>query len=137
MRPRKAVVKVSAGCGARRLTFMMISFFRQLTALLFLVTVLLAPFASIAHDLKSGAMKAACAGQMLKDDGTHGGTGSPVECPCDGSGDCCDHEDFCEYALEPQCASGLIYPYPIQVFHPDPAITFPKIYLAIFVPPES
>jgi hypothetical protein len=117
---------------------MMISFFRQLTALLLLVTVLLVPLASLAHDLESGAMKAACAGQMLQDEETHDGTGPPVACPGAGPGDYCEHEECFEDALEPPCASGLtLYPAPMQVFHLNPARALPKVYLAIFVPPES
>jgi hypothetical protein len=117
---------------------MMISFFRQLTVILLLVTVLCAPFTSIAHDLKSGAMTAESTGQVLQNIGTHDGTGLPVDCPCDGSGDCCDHEECCEDALEPPCASELvIYPDLMQVFQPYSARALPEVYLAIFIPPES
>ncbi len=113
---------------------------QQLTALLLLVMVLLAPLISIAHDLKSGEMKAECACHLLHDDCRHDSdsNGFPNDCPYDGLGDCCDHEDCWEDALEPPCASGLtIYSDPSQVFQPYPARTLPKVYLAIFVPPES
>jgi hypothetical protein len=113
---------------------MMTSIFRQLTVLLLLMTVLSTPLASLAHDLKSGAITAVCAGQMRQDDGT----GPPVACPGAGQGDYCEHEECFEDAQEPPCASGLtLYPAPMQVFHPNPARALLKVYLAIFVPPES
>jgi hypothetical protein len=117
---------------------MMVSFCKQLTAIILLMTVLFAPLTSIAHDLKSGVMKEACACQMLQDDCPHDGRGQSDECPCDGSGDCCAYEECCHDSLEQAHASGLnIHPSPIKLFHSDPARTFPKVYLAIFVPPES
>jgi len=117
---------------------MMLSFCRQLAAIILLVAVLLAPLNSIAHDLNSGAMKEACACQMLQDDCTHDGNGQPDDCPCAGSGDCCDHEECCHDSLEQSHDSGFnIYPPPMKLFHPEPARSFPEVYLAIFVPPES
>lgn len=117
---------------------MMTSFYSQLTAMLLLVVVLLGPLNAIAHDLKSGAMKEVCACQMLQDDCPHDGNEQSDDCPCDGSGDCCDQEDCCHDSMEQAHDSGLnIYQSSMQLFHPEPARTFPKIYLAIFVPPES
>lgn len=114
------------------------SFCRQLIAIILLVTVLFAPLTSIAHDLNSGAMQDTCACQMLQDDCPHHGNGQPDDCPCDGTGDCCDHEECCHDSMEQPHDSGLnIYPSPIKLFHPEPDKEFPKIYLAIFVPPES
>jgi len=116
---------------------MMISFCKQLTAIFLLVAVLFAPLNSIAHDLKSGELKETCACQMLQDDCHHDGKGQPDDCPCDGSGDCCDHEECCHDSMEQAHPSGLsVHPYPIQLFHLETARTFPKVYLAIFVPPE-
>jgi len=117
----------------------MVSFCKQLTVIILLVTVLIAPLTSIAHDLNSGAMKEPCVCQMLQGDCPHDGKGqSDGDCPCDGSGDCCDHEERCHDSMEQAHDSGLnIHPSPIRVFHLEPARTFPKVYLAIFVPPES
>ena len=117
---------------------MTVSFYRQLTAIILLVTVLFAPLASIAHDYKSGAMKEACVSQMLQDDCPLDDKGESDDCPCESSDDCCDHEECCHDIMEQAHASRLnIHQSPIKLFHLDPAITFPKVYLAIFVPPES
>lgn len=117
---------------------MLISFCKQLTTIVILVTVFFAPLTSMAHDLKSGAMKEACACQLLQDDGPGDSNGQSNDCPSDSSGDCCDHEECCHDFVEQAHASGLnIHPSPIQLFHSEPAGTFPKVYLAIFVPPES
>lgn len=117
---------------------MMVSFCKQLIAVVLLATVLFAPLNSIAQDLNSGAMKEVCTYQMLQDNGSHDGNGQSDDCPCDGSGDCGDHEECCHDTMEHARASGVnIYLYPIQIFYLEPAKTFPKVYLAIFVPPES
>lgn len=117
---------------------MTLTFCRQLTAIILMVTVLFAPLTSIAHDLKSGVMKKTCVCQMLQDDCPYDGNGQSEDCPCDDSGDCCDHEKCCHDSMEQAHVSGLnIHPSPIHVFHLETARTFPKVYLAIFVPPES
>lgn len=117
---------------------MMVSFCKQLIAIFLLVTVFFAPLTSNAHDLKSGGPKEACACQMLQKDSPHDGKGESDHCPSGGSGDCCDHEECCHDSMEQVHDSGLnIHPSPMQVFLLEPARTFPQVYLAIFVPPES
>ena len=117
---------------------MTVSFYRQLTAIILLVTVFFAPLNSIAHDYKSGAMKATAACQMTQDECTHDGNEQTDNCPCDGSGECCDTEEICHDAME-QPHNSLLYisQSPMQLFRQEPAQIFPKVYLAIFVPPES
>jgi hypothetical protein len=113
-------------------------FRRQLTAILLLVTVFFTAPALIGHELKSGAMKEVCACQMLQDDCPLDSNEQPEECPCDSLGDCCDHEEHCYDSMDQAHSSGLnIHPSPLKLFHPEPAKSFPKVYLAIFVPPES
>jgi hypothetical protein len=117
---------------------MLIPFCKQLTTIVLLVTVFFAPLTSIAHDLKSGAMKEACACQLLQDDGPGDGNGQSNDCPSDNSGNCCDHEECCHDSMEQAHDSGLnIHPSLTQVFYLKPVGTSPKVYLAIFVPPES
>jgi len=117
---------------------MTLSFCRQLAVIILLVAVLLVPLTSNAHDLESGVMKDSCACQLLQDGCTPDTSGQSSDDPCEDSGGCCNHEECCHDSMEQPHDSGLnIYPSPMQLFHPEPVKTFPKVYLAIFVPPES
>lgn len=116
----------------------MLSFCKQLTAIILLVTILFAPFATIANDLHSVAMQEAPVCQKLSNDSPYDGSGRPVDCPCDGSGTCCENEECCHDFMELANAAELnVQPFPIQLVRTEPDRGLPKVYLAIFVPPEG
>jgi hypothetical protein len=112
---------------------------RQLTAIILLVVTLLAPLNSIAHDYASGAVQDTCFCQLLS--GNLGGVsneGQPENNPCNNSGDCCDHEEFCPDVMELPCSSEVKrVGSQKKLFHRHIDTFTPEVYLAIFVPPES
>jgi hypothetical protein len=117
---------------------MNLSFCRQLAAIILLVAVLLVPLTSLAHDLDSGVMKDTCACQLLHDGCTPDTSGQSSDGPCKDSGGCCDHEECCHESAEPPCATVMqVSPSALKLFRPYSAGAIPKVYLAIFVPPES
>ncbi|KAF0215399.1 MAG: hypothetical protein FD174_4138 [Geobacteraceae bacterium] len=112
---------------------------KQLTVMLLLVAVLLAPLNSFAHDATSGASKDTCACQLLLPDcGTDESGDQPDHYPGNNTGDCCDSEECCPDAAEPPIFCDLrVNISGRQLFHPNINCHIPEVYLAIFVPPEN
>lgn len=111
---------------------------RQLTAILLLVVVLLAPFNSIAHHYAPGAMQDACACQMPHGDAVDSNGANTEHCPDNDTGDCCDHEECCSDAIEPPSNANIVVRIPQkQFFSLNNDKKIPEVYLAIIVPPES
>jgi hypothetical protein len=110
---------------------------KYLTVLLLLAAVLLAPLNAFAHDVTSGAAQDACVCHLL--DHTSDETDGQADHNPDSQGeDCCDCEGCCPDATEPSIFSGLnVNISSSQLFHPPANRFFPKVYLTIFVPPES
>lgn len=115
--------------------------YRQLTALLLLAAALILPIESVALDL--APVQESCVCHVLPADlpagdseegprGQHdGGTG---DC---GAGDCCDSEEHRHDAAE-TCASCLkLHISANLLFYPNTSNYLPKVYLSIFVPPQS
>jgi len=110
---------------------------KQLTILFLLVAVLLLAFNAFAQDAKSGATKSGCTCQMSNFSADESGR-TPDHCPASNPDNSCDCEGCCPDATEPSTFSGLrINVFAKLFFHPSPNIFFPKVYLTIFVPPES
>ena len=116
---------------------MIVSLHKILTTLLLLVTVLLMPLNSIAHEAMSGAAETPCACHLT--DGTTDERGSqPDHYPVHNGDDCCDCEGCCPDATEPPISCDLRVTISAkQHFHPYANGLFPKVYLTIFVPPEN
>lgn len=118
--------------------FTISSFRKPLTTLLLLAVVILAPLNSPAYDLISGGVKTCACFSAPADCCDHDHRELPENCPGNSSGDCCDHEECGHDSIEQAPGSGLnMYPSSRQVFHSKPGGAFPKVYLSIFVPPES
>ena len=108
----------------------------HLMVFLLLVTVLLAPFNSFAHDVTSGAadtcachlMPADCATEEDQPEGSPGDTGP----------ECCDCEDHCQETAEPPVIGNLSLNLPEKQLFPSSADgRAPEVYLAIVVPPQN
>lgn len=112
---------------------------RQLTAILLLVVVLLAPLNSIAHVLNPSAMVDRCVLQ-LQSSGCNGESNDefPENHPENHAKDCCDHEECFPDDLV-STGSFEIEKYVIKnkLFCPNTAKPLPEVYLPLFVPPES
>lgn len=119
---------------------MALSFCRQLAGILLLVAVLLAPLTSVAHSFENVMMEDACSCHMLQNDCHHESNDNQEEddMPCDSNGDCCDHEECCHDSAEPPFMHAIIADASVlKQFYPYPRQIPPKVYLDIFVPPES
>jgi len=113
------------------------TFQKQLTVFLLLAAVLLVPLNAFAHDLKSAAMKNSCACHLADHHPEERG-GQSDHYPDSNGDDCCDCEECCPDATELSIFSGLnLHASVNQLFHPPANSFFPKVYLTIFVPPES
>lgn len=120
------------------LIFMVLSFGRQLLLIILLTAVFLVPLASAAHSLDTGTMEDTHGWHLLQEHCSHESNDNhDKEAPCDGTGDCCD-EECCHDAAEPPFQHAVttgaptlkrLLPYSLQIP--------PKVYLAIFVPPEA
>jgi len=110
---------------------------KYLTVFLLLAAVLLVPLNTFAHDVKSEATKSSCACH-LADHNSEERSDPSDHYPGSNGGDCCDCDGCCPEATEPSSFCGLRVTFSVkQLFHP-PANSFsPKVYLTIFVPPES
>lgn len=118
---------------------MVMSFCRQLAAIILLVAVFLAPLTSTAHSLETGMTEDSCACQMVQNDCHHESNDKQEQddMPCDSNGDCCD-EECCHDAAEPLSMTVVNSDISIlKRFHHYPGLIPPKVYLSIFVPPES
>lgn len=106
--------------------------YRQLTALLLLAAVLFLPMESMALDPVPAQDSCVC--QLLPGDLP---AGDSEEGEQGGAGDCCDSEERCSDAVE-SCAARLHLHIPAaRLFYPNTRSFFPKVYLSIFVPPQS
>jgi hypothetical protein len=113
------------------------TFKKQLTVFLLLAAVFLVPLNSFAHDVKSDATKSSCACH-LHDFSADEGSTQPDHYPDSHTDDCCDCEGCCPDATEPLLFYGLRVTVSVkQLFHLPANSVFPKVYLTIFVPPES
>jgi len=109
---------------------------KYLPFMFLLVTMLLVSFNSFAHDVKSEAAKSSCICPLADQNPVERG-GLPDHSP-DSHTDCCDCEGFCPDATEPSLFCGLGITVSVkQLFHPPANSFFPKVYLTIFVPPQS
>jgi hypothetical protein len=108
----------------------------QLMIVLLLVTVLLAPFNSCAHDATSGASDLCACHQLPADCGAGGD--QPDGSPDNDGPTCCDCEDHCQQTAEPAIfgTSRLNIPGK-QLYPPTTRGLAPEVYLAIFVPPQN
>ena len=113
------------------------SIHNNLTVLLLLVAVLLAPLNSFAHEVTTGAAKVPCVCH-LTDCSTDENGSQPDHYPGSNGADCCDTEDCCPDATEPPDFCNLTkYTSVKQIFQPSTNGHFPRVYLTIFVPPEN
>jgi len=102
-----------------------------------LVAMLLVSFSSFAHDVKSGATKSSCACHLQFSGADEGGA-QPDHCPVSHTDDCGDCEGCHPEVSEPALFCGLRLIVSVkQLFHQPANSFFSKVYLAIFVPPES
>jgi len=109
----------------------------NLTVLLLLLAVLLAPLNSFAHEVTTGAAKVPCVCH-LTDCSTDENGSQPDHYPGSNGADCCDCEGCCPDATEPPISCALrINISARQHFHPYANGHFPRVYLTIFVPPEN
>lgn len=113
--------------------------FKQLTAVLIVVAVLLVPLHSVAHDVKSGTVQDLCVCQLLPADCSADQPGEQSDhSPGNNSGDCCDSEDCNPEASGPPAAcKAVVYSSEKPLFYSDSSSHILPVYLAIFVPPES
>lgn len=110
--------------------------YRQLTALLLLAAVLILPIESVALDLVPAQESCVC--HVLPVDLPAGDSEEGPQGQHDGSaGDCCDSEEHrhdvaetCASCLQPTISANLR-------FYPNTSNYLPKVYLSIFVPPQS
>jgi len=110
---------------------------KYLPFIFLLVTMLLVSFNSFAHDVQSGAAKAECACHLIDHAPVERGS-LPDHSPDSQTDDCCDSEGSCPDATEPSSFCGLGVTVSVkQLFHPPANSFFPKVYLTIFVPPQS
>ena len=112
--------------------------YRRLSALLLLVTVLILPLDSLAHNLTSGQAQHSCACHSLDADSpADHSDGEPERHHDSGTGDCSDSEEHGHDAAEifPFSLAPLVPARPL--FHAGSGAYLPKVYLSIFVPPQS
>jgi len=107
-----------------------------LPLIVLIVTMLLVPLNAFAHDVKSDATKSFCACHLH--DFNADGSPQPDHSPCGTTDDSCDCEGCCPEATEPSSFCGLRVTVSVtQLFHLPVNSFFPKVYLTIFVPPQS
>lgn len=110
---------------------------KQLTVFLLYAAMFLVPLNSFAHDLKSEATNGSCACQ-LADHNPEERNGQPDNCPTSNSDNFCDCEGCYPEATESSLFCGLqLNVFVAQLFHQPANSFFLKVYLTIFVPPES
>lgn len=110
---------------------------KLLTVFVLLAAVLLVPLDSVAHDVKYEATKSSCSCH-LHDFSADEGSSQPDHSPDGQTDDCCDCEGCCPEATEPSLFCGLRITVSVTQFvHLSASSFFPKVYLTIFVPPES
>ncbi|MGA7828222.1 MAG: hypothetical protein WCA04_11210 [Geobacteraceae bacterium] len=112
---------------------------RQLSVFLLLVAVLLVPIKSFAHDAASGALKDACACQLLLADCCEDERGGqPDHYPDKSTNDCCDSDNGCPDTADSPILCDVKVNFSVrQLFDSTTNSSPPKVFLAIFVPPEN
>lgn len=109
---------------------------KNLTVILLLVAVLLAPFNSFAPDAASGAATDPCACHLLLTDCCADEKGD--HCPGNNSGGGCGCEEACADAAEqPLCHELRVHITVRPLSLPSATTHISKVYLTIFVPPQS
>ncbi len=111
---------------------------RQLAALLVLGALLLAPFSSFSLELSKAEADDTSVCQMLPDDRTADERGEQSNhSPCENSDDSCDNEEPSSGSFDSLlfCSWKGIFAER-HLFHPHTNGYTPKVFLAIFVPPE-
>lgn len=111
---------------------------KKLPALLLLAAMLILPLNVFAQGSTLGAVQDSCVCQSQLPDAPAGDSNENREHHQGvGAGDCCDSEE------RSSDAAGIhpsVYTLSIAAslfFHPNPDSYLPKVYLSIFVPPES
>lgn len=112
---------------------------KNLTVILLLVAVLLAPVNSFALDAAFGAATDPCACHLLLTDCCEDEKGGQQNhCPGNSADGCCDCEEACADAAEQPLYNDLrvnISVRPLSL--PSATNHVSKVYLTIFVPPQS
>jgi hypothetical protein len=110
---------------------------RYLTFIFLLVAMLLVSFKSFANEVKSAAAKSSCVCPLAEHNPDESGS-RPDHYPAGNGDDCCDCEGCCPDATEPASFCGLRVTVSLEQLSYLPAKSFfPKVYLTIFVPPQS
>jgi len=110
---------------------------KYLTAIFLLVAMLLGAFNSFSHDVQAGEAMDECVCHLADHAPVERG-GLPDHAPDSHNDNCCDCEGCCLDAAEPSTFCGLGVTVSVkQLFHPPANSFFPKVYLTIFVPPQS
>jgi len=105
--------------------------------LLVAMLLVLVSFNSFAHDVKSEAAKSSCICPLADQNPDERGS-LPAHSPDSQTDDCCDCEGCWPDTTEPSSFCGLGVTVSVkQLFHPPANSFFPKVYLTIFVPPQS
>ena len=116
----------------------MLSFCRQIAAIVLLVVMFLLPLASVAQSFEVEGMGGGCVCHQLHDGWDHDSNEDHGEMPSGSTSDCCDHENCGHDSAEPPSMQTTLagvsilnqfWPYSVQIP--------PEVYLSIFVPPES
>jgi hypothetical protein len=112
---------------------------KQLTVLLLLLSVLLAPVNSYAHDVRSGASKDTCACEILTMAFNIDELGDQSDhFPDNSTNDRSDSKECCPDYAEPELFCNLSLHFAVnQLSHSNTHWHIPEVYLAIFIPPEN
>lgn len=112
--------------------------FKRLMAYLIIVTVLMTPLHSVAREMTSETAQGSCTSLLMTADcSVDNSSQQPDQCPGDSSGDCCDSEGCAQDAAVPPAACHVkVNSSVTQPLSTDTHNHIPKVYLAIFVPPE-
>ena len=112
--------------------------FKKLTVFFIVAALLLVPLSAVAHDVTFPASQDACACQIMTTACSPDDSGKqPDQCPGNNAGDCCDNEECGHETTEPPVGYGVkVNVFAKQLFSTDSQSHIPKVYLAIFIPPE-
>jgi hypothetical protein len=110
----------------------------QLTAFLLFVAVLLAPLNSFAAEVASGGQSPSACQLLLPDCGADERGEQQDHQSANNTDDCCDSEETSADAEEPQLVCDMTANISAsKLSHSYTTGHVPKVYLTIFIPPES